>query len=129
MSRSQSQISNFKSQIVLFEDADLLVVNKPAGLTTIPGRQGGPCLREALSTAAGESGSADGGARAAGGGGELLVVHRLDRQTSGVIIFAKNLDAQRALSAQLLERRISKQYLALVRGSPPQDEGLIDVPL
>lgn len=101
---------------VLFEDDDILVVNKPAGVLTIPGRQTEESLRDVI-------------ARLLRIEASLRLVHRLDRQTSGVLVLAKTLDAQRDLSRQWRHREVDKFYLALVRGTPPQDEGFIDAPL
>jgi len=101
---------------ILFEDDDLLVVNKPAGLLTIPGRQGGVALCEAVAHVTGRTHS-------------LLLVHRLDRQTSGVLVLAKTVEAQRVLSRQFAKRQVAKDYLAIVRGRPDGKEGLIDAPL
>ncbi|MEP0842488.1 MAG: RluA family pseudouridine synthase, partial [Phycisphaerae bacterium] len=101
--------------VILFDDPDLVVVNKPAGVFTVPGRQGGASVRELLARR--------------GIGGELFIVHRLDRQTSGALLLARTAEAHRALCEQFLRRRIEKTYLALVRGRPVQDVGLIDAPL
>ena len=101
---------------LLLDDDELLVVNKPAGVLTIPDRQGEPGLQEAIAVKLKYE-------------GELRLVHRLDRQTSGVLVLAKTLHAQRALSKQFKERSVKKQYLALVHGRPGQDAGLIDAPL
>lgn len=112
---------------ILLEDADLLAVNKPAGMLTIPDRQGAESLRELLArqkqvllnfrerTHEGKTG--------------LRIVHRLDRETSGVLVLAKHVEAQRTLSGQFFRREVEKSYLAIVRGSPAEDEGLVDVPL
>lgn len=102
---------------ILYEDGHLLVVNKPAGVLTIPGRQGGEvALREVLAERLKIT-------------SELRLVHRLDRPTSGVLVLAKTFDAQRALSHQFRRREVDKDYLALVRSQPPSPEGLIDAPL
>ena len=101
---------------ILLDDDDLLVVNKPAGVLTIPDRQGEPGLQEAIAAKLKYE-------------GELRLVHRLDRQTSGVLVLAKTLHAQRVLSKQFKERLVKKQYLALVHGRPGEDSGLIDAPL
>jgi 23S rRNA pseudouridine1911/1915/1917 synthase len=94
---------------VVLEDEHLLVVDKPAGLLThpAPGHRG-PTLSEAL-------------------GG--FVVHRLDRDTSGLLLVAKTEDVQRALQAELRARRVRREYLALVSGHPDADSGTIDAPL
>jgi 23S rRNA pseudouridine1911/1915/1917 synthase len=99
----------------LLDDPAFLAVNKPADVLSIPGRQGGESVLDMLV--------------AAGVSGELRLVHRLDRGTSGVLLLARGIEAQRALSEQFLHRRVEKSYLALVRGSPPQDEGAIEAPL
>ena len=117
MTLSGKSIVAQKNKIdILLEDEHVLVVNKPAGLLTIPGRQGGVALREAV---AHQVRSAD----------ELRLVHRLDRQTSGVLVLVKTLDAQRELSRQFRERTVDKYYLAIVAGYPEEDGGLIDAPL
>lgn len=59
----------------------------------------------------------------------MLVVHRLDKQTSGVMLFARNADVQRHLSQQFQNNTVQKEYLALVSGRPEQNEGDIDAPL
>jgi len=101
---------------ILLEDEHVLVINKPAGLLTIPGRQGGVALREAV-------------AHQLRRPLDLRLVYRLDRQTSGVLLLAKTLDAQRELSRQFRRRTVDKYYLAIVAGFPEEDGGLIDAPL
>jgi RluA family pseudouridine synthase len=125
---------------ILFQDDDLLVVNKPAGVLTVPGRQGGVSLREILGrdddAAKRPSGSPCGtgvspvdSQRSGTHAGKLLLVHRLDRGTSGVLLLAKTADAQRALARQFEMRQIEKTYLALVAGSPEDDSGEIHAPI
>ncbi|WP_242393400.1 RluA family pseudouridine synthase [Anaeromyxobacter oryzisoli] len=98
---------------VLLEDAHLLVVDKPAGRLVIPGRQGGETsLREELEAAH----------------GRLWVVHRLDRGTSGVVVFARTAEAHRTLNLAFDRGEPRKRYLALVRGTPAA-ERRIDVPI
>lgn len=97
---------------ILLEDDDLLVINKPAGVLSVPGRQGGECIREVLE-------------RQTGRPQDFRIVHRLDRDTSGVLVLAKHVEAQRQLSEQWFERSVEKQYLAVVRGSPLDESGLI----
>lgn len=88
---------------VLFEGQGLLVVDKPAGVTVIPGRDeaAGPSLRESLERERGE---------------KLWVVHRLDRDTSGVLVFALDADVHRRLSMAFENGEVKKRYLALVEG-------------
>ncbi len=105
---------------VVYEDADLLVVDKPAGLVThpAPGHRG-PTLAEALS------------GRAAGGPDpeRAGIVHRLDRDTSGLLAVAKTEEAHAALSDQLRAREVKREYLALVAGHPEAESGTIDAPI
>jgi len=99
---------------VLHEDADVLAVDKPAGVVVIPARDEAPgeSLRHRLEAARGE---------------RLWVVHRIDRDTTGVVLFARNADAHRALSLAFERRLAEKTYLALTRGVPKR--GVIDVAL
>jgi len=99
---------------IIFEDADLIAIDKPAGLAVIPGR--------AETTSAIEILRAQINHRA-------LVVHRLDKETSGVLLFAKNIAAQRHLSHQFQNNTIEKEYLALVAARPSDNQGEIDAPL
>lgn len=104
--------------IVIHQDADLLVLDKPAGLLSVPGR--GLDKQDCLS------------ARVQTLYPDALVVHRLDMATSGLMLFARGLAAQRALSQAFAERRVAKRYVALVAGQPArpeQDWGVIDLPI
>jgi 23S rRNA pseudouridine1911/1915/1917 synthase len=107
---------------ILFEDSDLIAINKPPHLASIPGRGESTSVIEHLAAQLNlpYSGTAD---------PRLRVVHRLDKDTSGVLLFAKNLAAQRHLSHQFQNNTIKKEYLALVSGKPPQSCGDIDAPL
>lgn len=100
---------------IVYQDDDLLVLDKPSGLLAVPGR--GPDLQDCLS------------ARVHAALPTALVVHRLDRDTSGLMIMALNPDSQRELSRQFAEREVEKCYLAVVSGQPSADEGIIDLPL
>jgi RluA family pseudouridine synthase len=93
---------------VLLSDDALLVVEKPAGILSVPDRYD-PDAPVASSILAKDW-------------GKLFVVHRLDKDTSGVLIYARNADAHRALSAAFESRSVSKVYRALVHGSPSWDE-------
>ena len=98
---------------VLHEDAALLAVDKPAGWLVIPGRDPAePCLRAALEARH----------------GPLWVVHRLDRGTSGVLVFARTAAAHRALNLQFERGEPRKTYLALVAGAPAADFA-VDAPI
>ncbi len=108
---------------VVFENEDLLVVNKPAGMVVHPaaGHSTGTLVHAALSHAPEMEGI----------GGELRpgVVHRLDKETSGLILLAKNDRAHHWLQDQFRLRRVNKVYLALVDGRPPTPQGRIEAPL
>ena len=109
---------------VVYEDADVIVVNKPRGLVVhpAPGHSDGT-LVNALLFHCGDSLS--------GVGGELRpgIVHRLDRDTSGLIIAAKNDAAHLALSAQLSDRSLSRVYEAVVHGRFRENAGTVDAPI
>src|SRR3984957_18892366 len=107
---------------ILFEDEHLIVVAKPAHLATTPGRGETTSLLQALSRQTGLpcTGTAD---------PRLRIVHRLDKETSGVLLLAKDLPTQRHLSNQFQRHQVQKEYLALVIGRLPEQEGEIDAPL
>ncbi len=109
---------------VVYEDGDVIVVNKPRGLVVhpAPGHPDGT-LVNALLYHCGDSLSGVGGRLRPG------IVHRLDRDTSGLIIAAKNDMAHLALSAQLSDRSLSRVYEAVVRGRFRADEGVVDAPI
>lgn len=100
---------------ILHEDAHVIVVDKPAGLLSVPGK--GPeladCLLERLRLAFPEA----------------LLVHRLDRDTSGVMVFAATAAAQRHLGLQFERRHVRKGYVARVWGVPSERSGTVDLPL
>jgi 23S rRNA pseudouridine1911/1915/1917 synthase len=108
---------------VVYEDEDMLVIDKPAGLVThpAPGHPGGT-LVNALLARSGTFGGIGGVARPG-------IVHRLDRDTSGLIMVAKNDAAQTYLMAQLKGRRVKKTYLALVAGATAAAVGRIEAPI
>lgn len=110
---------------VVYEDADLAVVNKPAGLMVHPGAGGhGPTLAAALLRHFGA-----GGLSAGGGPERPGIVHRLDRDTSGLLVVAKNDWAHQRLAAQFQARQVRKRYLGLVHGAVPGDSGRVDLPV
>jgi RluA family pseudouridine synthase len=101
---------------ILHDDPDLVAVSKPAGLPTIPARDedANACLHAMFERQLRI---------------RLFVVHRLDRDTSGVILFAKSAESHRLLNIAFMERRVEKLYLALVAPPPASDSGTIDTPL
>jgi 23S rRNA pseudouridine1911/1915/1917 synthase len=108
---------------VLFQDFDLMVVDKPAGLTVhpAPGHPTGTLVNALLAIVPdlkGISGTLRPG-----------IVHRLDKDTSGLIVVAKNDRAMRALQRQLKDREVHKTYLALVQGVPKPAQGVIEAPI
>ena len=98
---------------VVYEDADVLIVDKPAGLVTHPAP--GHSTRHPRQRAAGAAAAAEAYGTVAGVD-RPGIVHRLDRDTSGLLMVARNDRAQAALLAQLKARRVQKTYLALVAG-------------
>jgi tRNA pseudouridine32 synthase/23S rRNA pseudouridine746 synthase len=101
--------------VVLHEDSDIVVVVKPAGLLSVPGR--GEHLADCLLT------------RIQVAFPTALLVHRLDRDTSGVMVFALTPHAQRHLSKQFEERKTKKTYVARVWGQMAEKTGTVDFPL
>ncbi len=101
--------------LALYADQDILVVNKPADLPTLVDgyRPEAPYLLGLLKAEY----------------GELWVVHRLDRQTSGVIVFARSAAAHRTLNIQFEKRKVEKVYHALVQGSPAWEAKNVNLPL
>jgi len=101
---------------LLHLDEHLVAVNKPAGLPVVPARSGkGDSVRATLTKHL--------------GGRKLYVVHRIDRDTSGVVLFARDRATHRTLSMMFQEGRVHKRYLALVRGRPVPAEGRIELGL
>ena len=99
---------------ILFENASFIALNKPAGLLSIPDREGKEAslksiLREKY--------------------GNIFTVHRLDRETSGAIVFAKDEATHKFLSEAFEHRNVEKFYQGLVQGSLPQSKGTIDAPI
>ena len=109
---------------IVYEDADVVVVNKPRGMVVhpAPGHPDGT-LVNALLWHCGESLSGVGGERRPG------IVHRIDKDTSGLIIAAKNDYAHLALSAQLADRSLSRVYEAVARGEFREEAGTVDAPI
>lgn len=109
---------------VVYEDGDLIVINKPRGLVVhpAPGHPDGT-LVNALLYHCGDSLSGIGGQRRPG------IVHRIDKDTSGLLIVAKNDFAHQGLSAQLADHSLCREYEALVRGNFKLDCGTVDKPI
>lgn len=101
--------------VILHDDPAVLAVDKPAGLLSVPGR--GEHLADCLIT------------RVQQVFPHALLVHRLDRDTSGVMVFGLTPHAQRTLSVQFQERQTKKTYVARVWGVPKEKSGTVDLPL
>jgi 23S rRNA pseudouridine955/2504/2580 synthase/23S rRNA pseudouridine1911/1915/1917 synthase len=97
---------------ILWQTDRILAVNKPAGLATVPGRDESKSVLDELKAFA-----------------PLRLVHRLDKDTSGVLLLARDRDAQRFLCNQFMTRQVHKEYLALVIGKVTNDFGEINAPL
>ncbi|MDO4163223.1 MAG: pseudouridine synthase [Bacteroides sp.] len=101
---------------IVYEDPWIVVVNKPAGLLTVPGLDDAASayslMRKRYPQWEGP-----------------IIVHRLDMATSGLLVLAKTKQAHQHLQAQFAERRIKKRYIALLDGNVAQDSGIIDLPL
>jgi 23S rRNA pseudouridine1911/1915/1917 synthase len=107
---------------VLYEDGDVIVVNKPAGLVVHPayGHATGTLVNAVVGRITAETG------RAAARPG---IVHRLDKDTSGVLIVAKNDTAHLSLARQIQAQKLGKEYLALVWGDPGETPAVVEAPL
>lgn len=108
---------------IIYEDKDIIVVNKPKGMVVHPGNgnKEGTLVNAVLAYAKDLSGI----------GGELRpgIVHRIDKDTSGLIIIAKNDEAHRNLSEQIKNHKVTKIYTALVRGNISEDDATINMPI
>lgn len=98
---------------LIYCDESLLVVNKPAGLLSVPGRWEDNCLSSRIQQEFADA----------------LIVHRLDMATSGLLIFARGDTMQRRLSAMFREHLVSKRYVAVVAGVLEADDGQVDLPV
>jgi len=104
---------------IAFEDEHLMVIDKGPGLVVHPARG----HREATLAQLLD------GTAAGGEAGRAGIVHRLDRDTSGLLVVSRSEEAHRLLQAALAERLIEREYLALVEGRPPARSGTIDAPI
>ena len=99
----------------VYEDESLVVVNKPAGVLSVPGVVGGISVQQWL--------------REKYLNNNLFVVHRLDMATSGLLVVAKSMDVYKQMQQQFAERKVEKQYMALLDGVPEKQNGTIGLPL
>lgn len=99
---------------ILLETDHFIVLNKPSGLLSIPDREGKEIsLKQMLQEKY----------------GQIFTVHRLDRDTSGIIVFAKDEETHKFLSQAFEERTVEKYYLGIVNGVPPEKQKTIDAPI
>lgn len=98
---------------IIFQDENLVAVNKPPGMLTIPDRMGNISLKNHLQQFF----------------GEIFTVHRLDKDTSGIVVFAKNEITHKQLSQLFEGRVVEKYYLGLVIGKLAEPSGSIDIPI
>jgi 23S rRNA pseudouridine1911/1915/1917 synthase len=109
-----STVNQMKLPEILIENNDFIALNKPAGLLSVPDRtQSAPSLKDLLAEK--YSGT--------------FTVHRLDRETSGVILYAKTAEAHQWLSVFFQERQVEKTYFGIVWGVPPSISGTIELPM
>ncbi len=103
-----------KLPLIVFEDENIIALNKPSGLLTIPDReQSEKSLKDMLIEKY----------------GSIFTVHRLDKDTSGLVLFAKNEAAHKYLSKLFEERKVQKFYCGVVMGQPEQNSGSIEAPI
>lgn len=118
MSREQSEVTDKKALVpprVVFADDWIVVVDKPSGMPSVPART--PVDPPAVAV------------RLAAPFGPLEAVHRLDRDTSGLLILARSKEARTTLGIAFEQRRVVKRYLAVVAGQPAQITGTVSLPL
>ncbi len=115
MKRKIDFLLKSKGGSIIFEDENIIVLNKPSNLLVLPDRynQSLPNLYRILKEEF----------------GEIFVVHRIDKETSGVIVFAKHAEAHSSLNLQFEDRQVEKKYIAIVVGTPKEAEGKIDAPI
>lgn len=102
------------SEAIIFEDDNFIAINKPAGMLSIPDRmQSEVSLKDVLINKY----------------GNIFTVHRIDKDTSGIIVFAKNETTHKFLSQAFEERRVEKYYQGIVHGLPAEKKGTINAPI
>lgn len=108
----------------VYEDEDILIINKPKDMVVHPaaGHSSGTVVNAVLYHCQGQLSSINGELRPG-------IVHRIDKDTTGLLVVCKNDQAHRALAQQLKRHSITREYVALVHGRPKADEGTVDAPL
>jgi 23S rRNA pseudouridine1911/1915/1917 synthase len=102
------------TEAIMYEDDDIIVINKPSGMLSIPDREGKDISLKKILQDKYE---------------QVFTIHRLDKDTSGLIVFGKNAGTHQELSRQFEQRETKKIYQGLVLGSPSQKSGQIDAPI
>lgn len=110
--RPQQFFDTFANSVTLYQDDDIWVIDKPHGLLSVDGKELKVSLQSRLKKV----------------NPDVKLIHRLDMDTSGIIIFAKNAAAQTHISKQFIERIPTKEYQAIVWGTTPQ-QGEVDIPV
>lgn len=115
MKRKLDFVLKARNGSIIFEDESILVIEKPPQLLVLPDRYNHelPNLYDMLTEEF----------------GKIFVVHRIDKETSGAIVFAKNAESHASLNSQFEHRAIHKSYLAIIVGRPAEAEGIIDLPI
>lgn len=112
--RQDQPLKSIQKEMIVFENESFIALNKPAGMLSIPDReQTQTSLKDLLIDRF----------------GQIFTVHRLDRETSGLILFAKNETGHKYFSKQFEDRSMEKYYVGLVHGTPASAEGMIDAPI
>lgn len=101
---------------IIYEDSSLLVISKPAGLLSVPGRYKKECVWTKVKESRADLNM-------------VMMVHRLDMSTSGVMVLAKGMEVYKKLQKQFVSRTVEKRYLAVLKGSLSERKGCIDLPL
>ncbi len=113
------QIFMKKNEIeIIYQDDNIIVINKPTGISVTKDRSGKPQLTDLLAKQLGKETTA-----------KLRLVHRLDKDTSGVMILALNRAAQKQFAEYFFSRTVKKTYLAIVKGAVLDPEGIVDAPI
>jgi RluA family pseudouridine synthase len=118
-SRNAERTKMQKNEIeIIYQDTSIIVINKPSGISVTKDRSGKPQLTDILVKQLGKEMTA-----------KLRLVHRLDKDTSGVMILALNRAAQRQFADYFFNRTVKKIYLAIVKGAVLDPEGVVDAPI
>ena len=115
----QAKVLTSEDLQIVFEDEHLVIVEKPSGVLSVPSEEGIPSLAQTVFETVDHNVSSY----------DRMVVHRLGMETSGLVVFAKSMEALRGLNTLFRTRQICRQYEVLVVGHVAEDNGIIDMPL